>query len=273
MGLWTLQERAAGVAELTWPEGDPWWLEPASATALADFVAESLAGGLHRLEAQAPITNIDLRRTLQRAGLRPEGISRGRATDEDGQGVDVTRLARLASDPPPGSPPAFLLMLNATLPTKRVIAQGLIRNERDEVLMCGLTYKKEWDLPGGVVDPHESPAAALAREVHEELGVTIPEGELLAINWLPPYRQWDDAVLLVFDLGVHPDLPQRARLQPTEIASLNWCDPAQVHERAAPYVARLLTHVWATGFDREANAPGQAGIAAYLEDGQPTPRI
>ncbi|MGB6003988.1 MAG: NUDIX hydrolase [Ornithinimicrobium sp.] len=267
MGLWTMQHRSPGVGELTWSESGGWWLEPAAAGALAEFVAEALANGLHRVEAQVSVDNVALRRTLQRAGLRPEGIARGQHLD-DGEPVDVTRLARLASDPPPGSPPACLAMLNATLPTKRVIAQGLIRNERDEVLMCGLTYKKDWDLPGGVVDPGESPAAALKRECREELGVSIEVGELLATNWLPPYRQWDDAVLLVFDLGVHPDLPEHARLQPTEIASLNWCDAAKVEQRAAPYVGRLLTHLWSTGFDHATERAASAQAAPYLEDGQ-----
>lgn len=264
-----MQERAAGVGELTWAGQDSWWLDPAASGALSEFVEQAFDDGFHRVEAQARKDNVELRRALQRAGLRPEGVARGRSVDDDGHPVDVTRLARLAGDPAPGSPQAFLAMLNATLPTKRVIAQGLIRNDLDEVLMCGLTYKKEWDLPGGVVDPHESPQAALSREVHEELGERLPEGELLAVNWLPPYRQWDDALLLVFDLGVHPDLVERARLQPTEIASLNWCDAAQVERRAAPYVARLLTHLWATGFDRSAAAMDQDGIAAYLEDGLP----
>ncbi|CAN5519989.1 hypothetical protein BH23ACT6_BH23ACT6_04900 [soil metagenome] len=264
-----MQHRGTGVGELTWPGHDSWWLDPAAAGAVEEFVAGALDSGLHRVEAQVPIENVALRRTLQRAGLRPEGVARGRHVSDGGQPVDVTRLARLSSDPHPGSPQAFLAMLNATLPTKRVIAQGLIRNERDEVLMCGLTYKREWDLPGGVVDPHESPASALTREVHEELGVSLAVGELLAINWLPPYRQWDDAVLLVFDLGVHPDLPQRARLQPTEIASLNWCGAAQVERRAAPYVVRLLSHLWSTGFDHDTSTTARTGVGAYLEDGQP----
>ena len=52
-------------------------------------------------------------------------------------------------------------MLNAKLPTKRNIAQGLLRNERGEILLCQLTYKAEWDLPGGVIAPNESPTTAL----------------------------------------------------------------------------------------------------------------
>ncbi|MGC1208991.1 MAG: NUDIX hydrolase [Ornithinimicrobium sp.] len=270
MRPWSLQPSGPGVAELTWTLDDPWWMDAQAPAALAEFLTLGYADGLHRVEAQVPRDDRELRQTLQRAGLRPEGVARGRELNGSGEPVDVLRLARLADDPLPGTRQAFLAMLNATLPTKRVIAQGLIRNELNDVLMCQLTYKQEWDLPGGVVDPHESPAGALAREISEELGVEVHAGALLAIDWLPPYQQWDDAVLLVFDLGVYPDLPGRARLQPTEIAGLHWCDTAQIQQRAAPYVARLLTQLRST-VGNEARAESSVGLdgPAYLEDGVP----
>lgn len=156
---------------------------------------------------------------------------------------------------------SFLHTLNARLPRTRCIAQGLVRDGAGRVLLCELTYKREWDLPGGVVDPFESPASTLAREVGEELGVALAVGPLLAVNWLPPYRQWDDALLLVFDLGVHPDLLERVRLQRRELRAVHWCDDEQVAAHTAPYVQRHLAHLLARG--------GAAGGAAYLEDGAP----
>ncbi len=259
MGLWTTQSRAPGVAELTWSIEDRWWLDPQAPPALADYLASAFAEGVHRVEAQVPTDDRELRHALQRAGMRPEGVSRGRLHDADGTPSDALRLARLADDPALGTREAFLGMLNATLPTKRVIAQGLIRNHTGDILMCELTYKREWDLPGGVVDPSESPAGALSREIKEELGVQVSVGALLAVDWLPPYRQWDDALLLVFDLGFHPDLPERARLQPNEIAAVRWCGVRDIDAHAAPYVVRLLTTIVA--------ADPPADVTAYLEDG------
>jgi len=257
MGPWTIDTTGAGLASLTWDDEDPWWREAQAPAALAELMQSHFAEGVRRIQAEVPRGALELRRALQRAGLRPEGVARGAQVDADGAPVDAIRLARLADDPAPGTREGFLSMLNATLPTKRVIAQGLIRNETGEILMCQLTYKQEWDLPGGVVDPHESPAGALAREIREELGVQVEVGALLAIDWLPPYRQWDDAVLLVFDMGQHPDLVARADLQATEIAAVNWCDTARVQEHCAPYVVRLLNHL------------GDAQRTAYLEDGEP----
>ena len=65
----------------------------------------------------------------------------------------------------------FIKILNTRLPKKRTIAQGMLRNEHGDLLLCQLTYKREWDLPGGVVDPDESPATCVQREVREELGI------------------------------------------------------------------------------------------------------
>ncbi|HKJ11486.1 MAG TPA: NUDIX hydrolase [Ornithinimicrobium sp.] len=257
MGPWRIEPTGVGLATLTWDDREKWWTQAQAPAALRELLHAQFAAGVQRVQAEAPRGEVELRRALQRAGLRPEGIARGAQVDSEGSRVDVIRLARLADDPAPDTREGFLAMLNATLPTKRVIAQGLIRNEADEVLMCQLTYKKEWDLPGGVVDPHESPAAALAREVTEELGVEVSVGALLAIDWLPPYRQWDDAVLLVFDLGRHPELAAQADLQATEIAAVTWCDRALAGERCAPYVVRLLQHL------------GDAQRTAYLEDGVP----
>lgn len=136
---------------------------------------------------------------------------------------------------------AFIARLNDRLPTKRVIAQGVLRNERGEVLLCQLTYKTEWDLPGGVVDQGESPADCVEREVREELGVDLCAGELLTTSWLPPYRGWDDAVIFLFDLGrVEARFADDLRLQAREIVAVHWCDPETIDERTAPYAARLI---------------------------------
>ncbi|WP_022923245.1 NUDIX hydrolase [Serinicoccus marinus] len=227
--------------------------------AVGRLVEEAFAAGRQRVEAEVRTDDADTRRVLQRAGLRPEGVSRGRGSTAEGIPVDLLRLARLADDPAPGEPGAFLGMLDATLPRKRLIAQGLLRDDAGRVLLCELTYKQDWDLPGGVVDPDESPRATLAREIREELGLELPVGDLLAVNWLPRYKQWTDALLLVFDLGVRPGVTDEAVLQRTELRALHWVEPRHLEGRVAPYVARHLASI----------GSGEAA-GLVLEDGIPT---
>jgi len=197
--------------------------------------------GLTRIEAYVEPTNHPALRLAARAGLRREGLVRGHAL-RDGHRDDSVLLARLVDDPQPMSREGFVHVLNAALPRKRVITQGLIRNERGEFLLCELTYKPEWDLPGGVVEPGESPAVGLTREIHEELGVDLTPTELTAINWLPPWNGWDDACCLVFELG---NLPTPAidqmRLEPAEIRTVHWCDLERVAERGTAATTRLLS--------------------------------
>jgi RimJ/RimL family protein N-acetyltransferase/8-oxo-dGTP pyrophosphatase MutT (NUDIX family) len=219
--------------------------------------------GLHRVAAYADPEDGASLRTAGRAGLRREGLVRasqegaGASSGEHGAGHhDRVQLARLATDPEPTSRDGFIGVLNAALPTKRIIAQGLIRNSAGETLLCELTYKKEWDLPGGVVDPHESPAQALVREIWEELQVEVLPRSLVAVNWLPRYRGWDDAMLFVFDLGVDDQVIARAHLEPRELRSLHWCSLQEVERRAAPYVTRMLHRL-----------EHLTEETAYLEDG------
>ena len=139
---------------------------------------------------------------------------------------------------------AFIEILNARMPKKRVIAQGLLRSTEGQVLLCQLTYKRDWDLPGGIVDPGESPAHCVVREIEEELGLTIPVQGLLAVNWLPPYRGWDDALLCLFDLGVvQAHVVHGITLMRREIRDVHWVKPADLPNHVAPYTGAMLAEV------------------------------
>ena len=57
-----------------------------------------------------------------------------------------------ASFLPATDPEGFRALLNSFLPRKRAISQLLVRDREGRVLICQLTYKHDWDLPGGVVE-------------------------------------------------------------------------------------------------------------------------
>jgi 8-oxo-dGTP pyrophosphatase MutT (NUDIX family) len=210
--------------------------------------------GMTRVEARVPLERLGDIRAASIAGLRREGVLRGAGDDPD-----RALMARLADDPAPSSHEGFIAMLNAGLPTKRIISQGLLRDERGRVLLCELTYKKEWDLPGGVVEVGEAPSIGLVRELQEELGITVEVGDLITVNWLPAWRGWDDACIFLFDLGVvDSSVAAGMTLQATEIKSVQWCDPETVRSRGAAAAIELLEAVEAGGLPTYREAPRAA---------------
>ncbi|HEV7195850.1 MAG TPA: NUDIX hydrolase [Pedococcus sp.] len=214
--------------------------------------------GLDRIEARVPTADLDGVRAALRAGLRKEGVARG-ALGPGARRLDTIVLARLRDDEQPDSRTGFIAMLDSSLPTKRAIAQGVLRDGDGRVLLCELTYKTEWDLPGGVVDPAESPATCLTREIREELGLDLEVRGLLAVNWLPPWRGWTDATVFVFDLGFAPDdLLARITLERREIRGIHFAGEEEWESHVAPYNRRLLAFL-----------STHAGSTAYLEDSLP----
>lgn len=195
--------------------------------------------GMTRVEARVPVERTSDIRAASISGLRREGILRGAGSDPD-----RVLLARLIDDPEVFSRDGFIAILNAGLPTKRVISQGLLRDEQGRVLLCELTYKQEWDLPGGVVEVDEAPALGLVRELQEELGITVEIKSLITVNWLPAWRGWDDACIFLFDLGVvDSTVTAEMQLQQTEIKSVQWCDAETVRSNAAAAAIELLEAV------------------------------
>ncbi|WP_205470947.1 NUDIX hydrolase [Nocardioides sp. SYSU D00038] len=220
-----------GVARISWAPG-----------AAVDDVRREVEAALTahpRVEAHVDPGDEAAMRVATWAGMRREGVMRGVTVDDEV--VDRVVYARLADDLPAHEPEGFRALLNSFLPRKRAIAQMLVRDPDDRVLLCQLTYKSDWDLPGGVVEVGESPQLAVAREVEEELALTIPAGRLLLTDWLPPWSGWDDALCLVFDGGVHDaSLTDRIVKEAREIRSAAFCTVEEARERCAEFTARRL---------------------------------
>ena len=185
-----------------------------------------------RVEAHVSAEDAAAQRVATWSGLRREGVRRGVAGDR-------IVYARLETDLPASEPEGFRALLNSYLPRKRAISQLLVRDTAGRVLLCELTYKRDWDLP--VVEVGESPQRAAGREVLEELGLDLATGPLLLTDWLPPWSGWDDALCLVFDGGSHDAaLLDRVVKEVREIRSAEFCTPEQVARRCADFTARRI---------------------------------
>ena len=222
---------AEGVARVTWSADQP-------VEAVRAEVEAALAGHA-RVEAWVDPDDIATQRVATWSGLRREGVMRGITVE--GTTVDRIVYARLADDLPAHEPEGFRALLNSFLPRKRAISQLLVRDQDSRVLLCRLTYKQDWDLPGGVVEVGESPQLAVTREVEEELALQLPAGRLLLTDWLPPWSGWDDALCLVFDGGEHdPAILDDIVRQEREIRDAAFCTVEEVRERCADFTARRV---------------------------------
>jgi 8-oxo-dGTP pyrophosphatase MutT (NUDIX family) len=252
----TVEITGGDVGVLSWRGGiDPEALQQALSTAADDALAGQ---GLRRLEVAVPATDPAARRAVLRSGFRLEGVRRQAVPLGEGGYADVWLFARLATDQVAG-PNGFSGVMNSALPRKRLIAHVLIRDDAGRALLCDTYFKPDWELPGGIVEPGESPRRAAVREVREELGIDCPLGPLLVADWLPPYLGWDDAVEMIFDGGVlaEAQLPGLV-LQPTEIRQVRFCTLDEAAAVLTPLAHRRLSVA----------ASLEPGRFAYLENGR-----
>ena len=111
----------------------------------------------------------------------------------------------------------------------------LVEQRGDALLLVRVRDNAHWYLPGGKVEPHESAASALHRELQEELGVTlVPE----SIRYLytvvgPAYGQAGTVELVCFSARWTGELRPLG-----EITDVRWIDRVDT-SRFAPAVQIL----------------------------------
>jgi ADP-ribose pyrophosphatase YjhB (NUDIX family) len=126
----------------------------------------------------------------------------------------------------------------AALPKRYAGAGAYITNKNGELLVVKPNYKPGWELPGGVVETGETPADTCARECHEELGLDITVGRLLAIEH-QSLEGRGDSTMYLYDGGV---IDSRAPivLPPGELDEYRFVRPSSIGEflpaRIAPRV-------------------------------------
>jgi 8-oxo-dGTP diphosphatase len=148
----------------------------------------------------------------------------------------------------------------AGLPTMYGAAAALITDPAGRVLLVKPNYREHWSLPGGILEHGEPPHVGCAREVAEEVGLHIPVGPLLVVDWAPPDQQRPRPfVYFVFD-GGEIAADTEIRLQEEELDGYRFTEPGELGSYLPPFMqARYAAAVHARATGAAVYLPAQAG--------------
>jgi ADP-ribose pyrophosphatase YjhB (NUDIX family) len=140
------------------------------------------------------------------------------------------------------------------LRSRKLAALAALVDDRRRVLLVHQSYgSRRWALPGGLLEPGESPQDAAVREVREELGVEFEPDGLVAVYTLAA----DGGIRFVF--GGRLDGTPTAH-DPAEISEVRWWDI----DRLPQPLASSAPHAAVDAMD------GRRGVFRVIE-AAPTP--
>ncbi|WP_344841769.1 NUDIX hydrolase [Kribbella ginsengisoli] len=247
VGTVEVRRLSPGVGGVSWTTYKPYRGQRVAQRAVRMLVIYAFGElGLDRLQVEVDPENRASARIAIRSGFRREGLLRGGALLQ-GERRDVAVYGLRQDDPRADTLSGWTALMDSVLPKKRVIAHVVVRDTGGRVLLCKVSYKRDLELPGGVVEPDEDPATGALREMQEELGFQLPLIGVLAIDWLPRWQGWGDAIEILYDGGTHdPSLLESLTPDGFEILGVDWYSPTELADLVSPLNSRRLPLVLAS---------------------------
>lgn len=121
----------------------------------------------------------------------------------------------------------------------------LCETQDSKALVVKSHYKPYWTLPGGVVDPGETPRQGAIRETHEEVGIVVSPGAVEFVAVIDRRSEVAESYQFIFRTVLTEEARQSVILQAAEVQDYDFVTKAQVKGMDRPY-AKALEH-WANG--------------------------
>ena len=122
-------------------------------------------------------------------------------------------------------------------------AAAVVFDGEGRVLVQQRAESGEWSLPGGAIEPGETPAEAVRRELREETGLDVEPVRIAGVFGGRAHRitypNGDEAEFtsIVFECRVRGG---ELRGRDGETARLRWCAPDEMPELTSPYPRALF---------------------------------
>ncbi|MFM9978020.1 MAG: (deoxy)nucleoside triphosphate pyrophosphohydrolase [Sphingomonadaceae bacterium] len=112
-----------------------------------------------------------------------------------------------------------------------VVAAALVDDDRVLVQQRppGTSMPGLWEFPGGKLEPGELPATALARELHEELGIAVDVAALAPLTFVSEPLADRTLILLLYHCRSWQGTPR-----PLHASALRWATLAGLRQLAMP---------------------------------------